>query len=298
MFTNPAKPGFDAVRLAAAGIELHAMRGGAGEPPLLLLHGFPDHWQVWHRIMPRLAQRHVVLAPDLRGINLSDKPQLQDDYRIDALVADVRSLIASLGGRVGLVGHDWGGMLAWVVAARHPELVSHLVVLNAPHPCRFAEQLRDDPAQRAASQYALALIAPQAEGRLAADQFAALWAVLVNSVPGLPADERELHVAAWSQPGALHAMLNWYRALDVERAFAPGGVRALPDLGNASGQIEAPTLVLWGERDGAFPIACLDGLERWVPRLTLRRFPGVDHWPQLERPAEVAEAILDFVARH
>jgi epoxide hydrolase 4 len=291
-------PPFESVRLPAAGIELHAMQGGTGAPPLLLLHGFPDHGQVWHRILPRLAARHRVLAPDLRGVNRSDKPTLTSDYGIDALVADVQALIGALGGRVALVGHDWGGMLAWVVAARHPELVSHLVVLNAPHPRRFAEQLRDDPAQRAASQYALALSSAHAEERLAADQFAALWAVLSNSIPGLRADERALHVAAWSQAGALRAMLNWYRALDFPRALAPGGVLSLPDLGDASGHIDAPTLVLWGERDGSFPLACLDGLERWVPRLTLRRFADVNHWPQLERPLEVAEAILDFVARH
>jgi epoxide hydrolase 4 len=286
------------VRVAAAGIELHAWRGGAGAPPMLLLHGFPDHWRVWSGLLPQLAQRHRVLAPDLRGINLSDKPPEPNDYRIDALVADVQALIASLGGRVVLIGHDWGGMLAWTVAARHPDLVSALVVINAPHPCRFAEQLRDDPAQRAASHYAITLTAPHAAVRLAANQYAALWAVLSNSIPGLDAHERALHTAAWSQPGALRAALNWYRALDIQAALAPGGVRALPDLGAASGHIEAPTLVLWGERDGSFPLTCLDGLERWVPRLRLRRFADLGHWPQRERPAEVSQAILDFVAEH
>lgn len=298
MGATPIDASMHAVRVAAAGIELHAMRGGAGEPPMLLLHGFPDHWRVWQPLLTHLAKRHRVLAPDLRGVNLSDKPPDPADYRIDALVADVQALIGSLGGRAVLVGHDWGGMLAWAVAARHAESVSHLVVLNAPHPCRFAEQLRDDPAQRTASQYATALSAPQAEARVSANDHAALWAVLATSIPGLPADERASHVQAWSQPGALHAMLNWYRALGIERALARGGVRSLPDLGSASGDIEAPTLVLWGERDGSFPIACLDGLERWVPRLTMRRFADVGHWPQLERPAEVASAILDFVAQH
>lgn len=289
----------------AAGVRLHAAvtpqrpcGGGAGEP-VLLLHGFPDHWRLWEPLMAALAQRHHVLAPDLRGINLSDKPPLVPDYHVDRLVEDVQALILGLGGRCAVVGHDWGGMLAWAVAARHPALVSRLVVLNAPHPCRFAQQLRDDPAQLEASSYVRGLTASAAAGWLAQDAYARLWAVRSLADPAAQAarDERERQhcVQAWSQPGALEAALNWYRALDIDQALSPAGVPAVPSLGPADGHIEAPTLVIWGERDGSFPVACLQGLERWVPRLQLERVPEGGHWLLLEQPARVAGLVSAFL---
>ena len=264
---------------------------------MLLLHGFPDHWRLWQPLMPTLATRHRVLAPDLRGINLSGRPLKVDAYRIECLVDDVLALIHTRGGRCAVVGHDWGGMLAWVLAARHPTAVSRLAILNAPHPCRLAQQLRDDPAQRAASAYVRALTQSGAEARLAEANFERLWAVVASAIPAAQAQaERHSHVAAWSQPGALTAMLNWYRALDFDAALAPAGVPALPALGTASGYIEAPTLVLWGEQDGSFPVACLNGLEHWVPRLQLHRVPQGGHWLLREQPQWVAERLLDFLA--
>lgn len=282
--------------LPVGGLSLHAVAAGSGSP-VLLLHGFPDHWALWRPLLAPLAARHRVLAPDLRGINLSDKPLGVAAYRIDHLVRDVLALIDHLGGRCALVGHDWGGMLAWAVAARHPAAVSRLVILNAPHPCRFAQQLRVDPAQRAASAYLRLLTAAGAEERLAEQHFERLWSVVAGST-ALPLSdaERSEHVAAWSQPGAITAMLNWYRALDVDAALSPAGVHALPDLAGASGHISMPTLVLWGERDGSFPPACLDGLGALVPQLQLRRFPEAGHWLLREEPRAVAQAVLNFLA--
>ena len=284
-------------RLPAAGIELHVAQLGTGSP-VLMLHGFPDHWRLWEPLMLALAPQHRVMAPDLRGINLSDKPAAVADYAIEALVNDVLALIDHLGGRCALVGHDWGGMLAWTVAALHPDRVSRLVVFNAPHPCRLAEQLRNSPAQRVASDYVRRLCAPGAEHHLAENHCERLWAVRSGGASRAQDSVERAHCErAWSQPGALKAAVNWYRALDFDGALAPGGVAALPSLGGASGHIPMPTLVLWGERDGSFPVECLDGLEHWVPHLSLHREPEGGHWLLQEQPVRVAQLLADFLAQ-
>jgi epoxide hydrolase 4 len=276
----------------AAGVNLHITEAGDG-PPLLLLHGFPDDSRVWAPILPALARTQHAIAPDLRGVHRSDKPRGVAAYRIERLVDDVCRLIDTLGGgRCAVAGHDWGGLLAWVLAAQHPERVSKLAILNAPHPCLFARALRDDPAQRAASAYVQRLCAAGAAQRLAENDCQILWNVVREA-----ASDRAGAVEAWTQPGALEAMLNWYRALDIELALAPGGVAALPDLGPASGHIEAPTLVLWGDRDGSFQPSCLQGLEAWVPNLQLVHVPEGGHWLQLEQPVAVAMHLRHFL-RH
>lgn len=292
---SSAKCSVEHLRVCAAGVHLHVAVQGDG-PPVLLLHGFPDHWTVWESVMARLCRSFRLMAPDLRGYNLSDKPTSIHSYDIDCLVDDVRALIRGMGGRCALVGHDWGGMLAWTVAARYPDEVSCLVVANAPHPCRFAQQLRDDPAQRAASDYVRRLTLHGAEERLADHNCARLLAVVSDSgAVVLSEQERMQCLAAWSQPGALTAMLNWYRAANFEAALAAPGVDAVPDLSGASGHIAAPTMVLWGERDGSFPMACLDGLQQWVPDLTVHREPLGGHWLLREKPQLVAQLIKDFL---
>ena len=282
--------------LPAGGVRLHAAQAGRGSP-VLLLHGFPDHWRLWEPLMRALAPGHRVLAPDLRGINLSDKPTQVSDYGIERLVNDVLALVDHLGGRCALVGHDWGGLLAWTVAARHPGAVSRLVVFNAPHPCRFAQQLSSSPAQRDASQYALRLCHPGAAQRLADHDFALLQAVRSGGRAG-PAWEaqRRACLQAWSQPGALEAALNWYRALNLEAAMSPPGVASVPDLGGAGGVVEAPTLLVWGARDGSFPVACLEGLEQWVPDLRIHLEAEGGHWLLEEQPGLVAALLRDFLS--
>jgi pimeloyl-ACP methyl ester carboxylesterase len=287
-----------ALRWPAAGcVHLHVTQMGAGTP-VLCLHGFPDHWRLWQPLMQALAPHHRVVAPDLRGINLSDKPPAVGDYAIGHLVADVLALIDHLGGRCALVGHDWGGLLAWTVAALHPQQVSRLVVFNAPHPCRFAQELKTNPQQREASAYALRLCEPGVEQVLAENDFQRLWAVRSQGRAGPEAAaEREAAVRAWAQPGALTAALNWYRALNIRQALGPQGVPAVPDLGSATGHVAGPTLVVWGERDGSFPVACLDGLADWVPQLQLHRQPDGGHWLLQDQPALAANLVLRFLAQ-
>jgi epoxide hydrolase 4 len=277
----------------ANGLHLHVAEAGQGTP-LLLLHGFPDNGDLWQPLLPTLAAEHRLWMPDLRGYRHSDKPTAVADYAIAALVADVKALADAMGGaipgRVAVAGHDWGGMLAWAFAALHPECVERLVIFNAPHPCRFAELLRDDSKQREASSYVMRLSLSGAETVLAADHHARLRALMLHSLPRMPSGELDGLAAGWAVPGALTAMLNWYRALESRPA-----ARAVPSLGHASGRIEAPTLILWGEHDGSFVPANLEGLERWVPRLQVRRFPDAGHWLPREQPAAVAAAMLEFL---
>jgi pimeloyl-ACP methyl ester carboxylesterase len=283
------------LRVATApAVELDVALAGSG-PPLLLLHGFPDNRDLWQAVAPALAAQHRLWMPDLRGYRESSKPPLVDDYRLDALVADVRALAdkasGSPRGRVSVAGHDWGGMLAWAFAALHPERVERLVIFNAPHPCRFAELLRTDPAQQAASSYVQRLATPGAQEALAADGHERMRSLMRHALPGMSADELQCLAAGWNVPGALEAMLSWYRALDLHNPHS------VPALQPASGRIVAPTLLLWGEHDGAFVPANLLTLERWVPQLTVQRFADAGHWLPREKPAEVAAAMLAFLCK-
>jgi epoxide hydrolase 4 len=277
------------------GARLHVASAGDGDP-VLLLHGFPDCWRLWEQTMLLIAPWKRAYAPDLRGFNLSDKPQNTSDFGANELIADIDFLVDVLGGRCAIVAHDWGGMLAWSYAARFPAKTSKLVILNAPHPCCFARQLRIDPAQRAASEYVARLTQKDAVDRLSANDFEALWRVLQSSMSiALDDTERANHVAAWSQPGALQAMLNWYVALDLPSAMSDATTVSVPSLGSASGHIKAPTMVIWGDKDGSFPVACLDGLSEWVAQLTLHRFADGGHWLLREQPALVNQLISNFL---
>lgn len=295
----PPQPQPGTLRLRAAGVHLHVQTAGQGSP-LLLLHGFPDDADLWQALVPLLSPHHSLWMPDQRGYRHSDKPALPGDYAIDVLLADVLALADHMHGgtpgRIALAGHDWGGMLAWAFAARYPQRVERLVIFNAPHPCRFAELLRSDAQQRAASAYVQTLCQPGHAALMAADNCARMRALMARAVPGMRGDDIDALARGWATPGALPAMLNWYRALDFNAALAGAGVPALPSLGSASGHIEAPTLLLWGEQDGSFVPANLQRLECWVPRLQLRRFADGGHWLPRERPAEVADAMLAFLS--
>jgi pimeloyl-ACP methyl ester carboxylesterase len=277
----------------APDVDLDVAVVGAGAP-LLLLHGFPDNRDLWQALVPALAAHHRLWMPDLRGYRQSSKPPLVDDYSLHKLVADVRVLAdkasCSPNGRVCVAGHDWGGMLAWAFAALHPERVERLVIFNAPHPCRFAELLRTDAAQQAASSYVQRLAAPGAEDAMAANGHERMRLLMQQSLPRMSPDDLQNLAAGWAVPGALPAMLNWYRALDIHNPHA------VPNVSPASGDIAAPTLLLWGERDGAFVPDNLLTLERWVPHLTLRRFADAGHWLPREKPVEVAAAMLAFLS--
>ena len=267
---------------------LHCAVAGHGERLMLLLHGFPDCWHGWARQTSYFAHRFTVVAPDGRGCNLSDKPGSVAAYRLPRLVSDADALITHFGsGRPAVVvGHDWVGVVAWALASTFPEAVSHLVVLNAPHPGVLARALVADPQQQQASEYLERLRRPDAESRLSANHFERLRWVL--DIPPIPGATDSAYLAAcvesWSQPGALTGALNWYRAND----FGPVG-RAAEGVPTT---VEAPTLIVWGRDDRALlPHLALQHRDI-AKRLTVRILEGAGHWSPRERPDEV-NALID-----
>jgi pimeloyl-ACP methyl ester carboxylesterase len=275
-------------------IRLAVTDAGDGPDTVVLLHGFPELAYSWrHQIPPLVAAGHRVVAPDLRGYGESDRPGLVDDYAIPALVGDVVGLIASLGAeRVHLVAHDWGGSLAWVIAARRPELVESLVILNSPHPVASAEARREDAAQRAKSWYMLLFQFPGvAETWLSADDFANLRdMVFRNAAPGtFTAEDEAVYLDAFRQEGALTAALNYYRANMPPAAW----LRPPPQLP----PVRVPTMIVWGEQDAYLGLGLLDRSAAKVEGpLRIERLPGVGHWVQQEAPGEVTRLLVAWLA--
>jgi len=281
------------------GVRLHYAAVGAGRL-ILFLHGFPEFWYAWKEQLSEFGRDHLAVAPDLRGYNLSSKPAATESYHICVLVADVAGLIRHLGSeKAVLVGHDWGGALAWNTAIFHPEWVEKLVIINAPHPAVGARELRENPEQRAASQYMRQLTAPGAESVLAANDYALLVeAVLAEGLRRGYFDEedRQAYLEAWSQPGALGAALNYYRAA-LLGAVVSGEAPADPSLvfGASNFAVEVPTLVLWGENDIYLRTGNLVGLEEYVRDLGVRRIPDASHWVVREKLALVNGCIHEFI---
>ena len=212
------------------GVTLNVATGGArGGEAIVFLHGFPESHRTWREVAPALAADHFVVCPDQRGFGASDKPQDVEHYRTDRIVEDLIALADALEiGRFTLVGHDWGGAVAWLAALRHPDRIRRLVIVNAPHPLIFQKSLIEDPAQRAASQYITAFRNPGMEQALQAMGLEAFYAKTFAShadVSKVSDEERARYLADWAAPGALTAMLNWYRASEVI-VPAPGAAQS------------------------------------------------------------------------
>lgn len=276
------------------GLRFHVSEQGEG-PLVLLLHGFPEFWYSWHFQLPALAAAGFrAVAPDLRGYNLSEKPPGVASYHIDHLVADVAAMLREWGDEAGgyLVGHDWGGVIAWSVAARHPELVKKLVILNAPLPARYLEVLRETPVQVAKSYYAFLFQLPWLPERLLTLGTPATVRRFFLSTGLNPAhmteEDARAYYDALTQPGAATAMLNYYRS-NVRQIVSEGGAPSEPP-------ISAPTLLLWGRRDVALDArnAERDKLLRWVSPLRVEPLEA-SHWPHLDIPEQVNRHLLDFL---
>jgi pimeloyl-ACP methyl ester carboxylesterase len=276
-------------RIKADGVELHVARGGEG-PPVILLHGFPETWHSWHRQIAALADAGFsVLAPDMRGYNLSDRPAPCRAYHLRHLVADVVALVRATGHpRAHIAGHDWGGIVAWTFAGEHPELLDKLVILNAPHPRIYFEKVRRPP-QMFRSWYVLFFQLPALpEYALSARNFRAVRDMFKRypARTGAFSDEDiEQYVEALSRPGALTAGLNYYRAnlTSDAREMACSAVSG------------AETLVIWGELDPALGVELLEGLDRVAPRVRVHRISDASHWVQNEAPDEVNRVLTEFL---
>ena len=280
------------------GVRLHYLSAGQGAP-IVFVHGFPEYSGAWAPQLAEFARDHRVLAPDLRGFNLSDKPIGIEHYTMDVLTQDLREFIERIaGGPCTLVAHDWGGVCAWHLAAAHPEVIERLVILNSPHPAALHRELRRSAAQREAMRYTLLFRSARAEALLAENDFARLAAMFVSwDIGGIALDPEFVagYKRAWSQPGALTAMLNLYRAT---RLHPPGpgepGVDAMP-LPPDAWRVRVPTRVIWGERDGALLPGLLDGLDEFVPGVQIHRLPEGTHWIAHEFPAQVNRLIREFI---
>jgi pimeloyl-ACP methyl ester carboxylesterase len=303
--TKENKPVLKEQYIQVSGLRMHCMTAGKG-PLILFLHGFPEFWYEWKNQLAEFSKDHLVVAPDMRGYNLSDKPDSEEQYRMGYLVDDVLNLADhySHGKKFVLVAHDWGGAVAWAFAIAHPERLDKLVIVNAPHPGVFGRLLASDPKQQQASQYMLMFRSAQAEQMLSANNYtplvtAVLGAGLKDGV--FTEDDKQAYIKAWSQPGALTGGLNYYRANRVgppasgqssDASEAPQGSFGVDPSKLA---VKVATLVIWGEKDTALLTGNLDGLDQFVPQLTIKRIPEGTHWVIHEKPAEVNGYIREFI---
>lgn len=287
------------------GIRLHCVSEGAADAPLMLfVHGFPEFWYAWKSQLEEFGKDHRAVAFDLRGHNLSDKPEGVDAYRVKPLLEDLRQLIGHLqAGKADkscvLVAHDWGGAIAWTFAAAFPQYVKKLVIINAPHTVPFARALASDPVQQEASHYMLLLRHAKAERVLMENNYERLLKMFSRTADGhcaLTDEEIPLYREAWSQPGALTCALNLYRASPLYPPTAEDPGAAALKLDPAALTVRVPTLVIWGDADTALGTALLDGLDKVVPDLRIRHIPEGSHWVIHEQPQQVSAAILEFLA--
>ena len=274
------------------GVSLHVkMAGPTDGEPVILLHGFPEFWYGWKAQIEYLANAgYRVIAPDQRGYNLSDKPKAIEAYRMRELVADVIGLIDHIGqDKVFLVGHDWGGAVAWSTALRHPNRLKKLTILNTPHPAVFARTLREDWRQTTRSWYMGLFQVPLLPEALLsfADSVGAARMLISTAKPGTfnDADIAE-YIKAWSRPNALTGMINWYRA-----------VGRSPKSGTPQGdlRVHVPTLLIWGTQE----VALIEDLAQPSIDLCddgrLVKFNDAGHWIAHEKPNEVNELLDEFL---
>jgi pimeloyl-ACP methyl ester carboxylesterase len=277
----------------AGRITLACRGAGVGRARVLLLHGFPEAAFVWDEVMQRLAPQAACVAPNLRGFAGSTSPAEAGAYKARHVVGDVAAAIETLGAPLDLlVAHDWGGALAWNLAAQRPDLMKRLLIINSPHPATFLRELRHNAAQQAASAYMTFLCRPDAEGLLAEDDFRRLWPFFGESPAWLTPAVREQYREAWHNLGrGLTGGLNYYRASPLRPASEATDLLHTLELPDEAVTSRVPTTVLWGEQDHALLPTLLDGLERWVPQLTLHGVPQASHWLVHEQPGLVAEHI-------
>ena len=288
------------------GIDLSCRAAGRrGDPVLVFLHGFPEGAFVWDELLEHFSDRYRCVAPNLRGYERSSAPPDVEAYRAKHVLGDISSLIDSLGGELAaLVAHDWGGALAWGLAAQRPEAIRRLVIVNSPHPATFLRELRHNPAQQAASAYMNFLCRPDAEALLSENDFARLWPFFTNMGAADPArqgggwltDEvRDRYRSVWTM--GLRGGCNYYRASPLRPPLGADDPVMKIEFAPAAVTSHVPTLVIWAEDDIALPVALLDGLETYVPDLRVVRVPGATHWIVHERPAFVAAEIETALAR-
>jgi pimeloyl-ACP methyl ester carboxylesterase len=285
----------------STGVELDVWTAGdPTHPPIIFLHGFPESHRTWRHQMAALSATHYCIAPDQRGYARSSKPADVSDYTVPKLIADVFALADAMGiGRFTLVGHDWGGAIAWAVAIKDQARVKRLIACNAAHPYVFQRTLIYDLPQRAASQYIREFRERDIEGEVAAKGVEWFFGDRFEnrlSVSGLTAEDRAAYIDEWSQPGAISGMLNWYRASPMQVPAMDAPIATTPFLERPFPKLKIPVLVVWGMKDEALHPCQLDGLENHIDDLTLIRIPNAGHFVPWEAPDAVNAAMLGWLA--
>jgi pimeloyl-ACP methyl ester carboxylesterase len=271
------------------GVKLHYVEQGAKGPVILFLHGFPEFWYAWKDMLAEFSKDYRAVAPDMRGYNLSARPEGVEQYRLPLLVEDVRALADKLGAKkFTLVGHDWGGVVAWAFAAEHPEMLDYLIIINAPHPTVFARELAKNPDQQKASAYFNLFTSDKAEAALSQNDFERFQ----GEIKGWASDQdRREYLANWKR--GLTGGLNYYRAAGL-RSPVDGQAPTAPTLAPLK-PITVPTMVVWGEKDSALLTGNLDGLNEYVKDLTVKRIKDGSHWVVHEKPGLMIGYIRDFI---
>jgi pimeloyl-ACP methyl ester carboxylesterase len=310
-----ARPAFQDNYVEVNGQRLHYASVGQG-PLVLFLHGYPAFWYQWKDQMAEMGRDHLAVGLDMRGYNLSSRPKELDAYKMPQLVEDVRQVAEKLAGgrKFTLVAHDWGANVAWVFAMFHPDMLERLIIVNGAHPFISERELRENPAQRYASNYFFVFnkfLAPgeqpvnENDTKEGATRRANAGFVDAEVKAGRYTEEdRQAWIAAWSQPGSTTAGLNYYRAnhrnapfndLHPASSIPTSWSAAEVTKGAKSTIINVPTLVIWGLRDAAILSGHLSGLEKWVPNLSVSLYPEDDHWVMLQKAVPVARDIRSYI---
>lgn len=272
------------------GVLLHVVMTGPEDGELVvLLHGFPEFWYGWRHQIDALAEAgYRVLIPDQRGYNQSEKPKSLDDYHIEKLVGDINALIRWAGrDQAYVIGHDWGAMVAWWLALIYSRRVKKLAILNVPHPKIFEKTIRSNPRQMLRSTYAMFFQIPWLPETLASlnDYRFFAQAIERSGQPRTFSDsEMAAYRAAWAKPGAMRAMLNWYRAYAQRPAPTPDTYR-----------VRVPTLILWGMKDTALDSSMVQPSLEMCDNGQLIEFANATHWVQHDEPEKVTQSLLEFL---
>lgn len=284
----------------ATGVELDVWTlGDPANPPIIFLHGFPESHRTWAHQMAGLADRYWCIAPDQRGYARSSKPPEVSDYAASKLVADVFALADALGiDRFTLAAHDWGGAIGWAAALTRPDKVEGLIIANAPHPYIFQKTIIEDLGQRRASQYIRIFRGNALEKQIAEngiDWFFEYSFMRHLQMDDVSAEERAAYLDEWSQPGALTAMFNWYRASATDVPDMDAVIETTPFLQKPFPKLTMPVLIVWGMKDPALLPCQIEGIDEHVPNVTIVQIEDAGHFSPWEAPEAVTKAMQDWL---
>jgi pimeloyl-ACP methyl ester carboxylesterase len=285
----------------STGVELDVWTlGDPANPPIIFLHGFPESHRTWTHQMAGLADRFWCIAPDQRGYARSSKPPEISDYRVPKLVADAFALADALGiARFTLATHDWGGAIGWAAALTRPERIERLIIANAPHPYIYQKTIIEDLDQRQAAQYIRVFRGDELERRIAENGLEWFFEhsfMRHLEASAVSAEERAAYLDEWSQPGALTAMFNWYRASPTDVPAMDAVIETTDFLQKPFPKLMVPSLIVWGMKDPALLPCQLEGIEQYVPDVTVVRIPEAGHFSPWEAPEEVTNAMRDWLS--